>query len=355
MSNDDQARYINYFRDALMRDGAQQFWDGHAAWFDRNRSRIAQEAEALKIEKKGSTDAFADAIMLQPNEQIEKNVFSESIFQPLLAEALAICHDAKTKPLLPVRLENSPAIEISPAALPSSAEHVIFIGLSTSSFCNYWSKIFSTAIANTVDLNERSPEAILKKLKEGSTLTDAIRLAVRHAITDSLLGFGKIEQAPELLGLRVSMLNAMEIFILAHEIGHLVNHEAHPATGGIPPGGTSMDLELSCDVFGLSICSSYGFKHQNPLAMNLSGALLFLYALHICECAKQTLTKTPTPPSQTHPSTEDRFAFALQYLREVSGDGPAVSEALSMMDIALAIGAFVQIATIEIAEQLPDG
>lgn len=355
MSTDDEARYINYFRGALMCDGAHEFWGGYAEWFEKNRSRLAQEAQNLNIQNRESVEQLVDSIMLQPEEQIKKNVFSESIFQPLLTEALEICHDARTKPLLPVRLENSPAIDISPAALPSSVEHVIFIGQSTSSFCNYWSKIFSTAIAHTADLTERSPEAIFNRIKEQNILSDAVRLAVRHAVTGSSLGFGQVEQASELFGLRVLILNAMEIFILGHEIGHLVNHESHPETGGIPPGGTAIDLELSCDVFGLSVCSSYGFKNANPLAINLSGPLLFLYALHICEQTRKTLTKTSTPPSQTHPSTADRFALALQYIREVSDEGPAVSEALSIMEVALAIGAFVQMATVEIAEEISDG
>ena len=346
MDHLEQQRYIEYFQRQLVREGSDGFWQGQKVWFDQNRSAIAEQYLQTSKSRDGKAAALADSVLAHQDQGEYDNFFARQIFEPLVRKALDLCHEGGFPLRNPVRFVNSPGLEPSPAALPSSAEHVLFMGQGTFAFCNYWSKIFSSAMAEIGKLppeEHKSPEAMLSKLKQGSVLVDATRLAVRYAYFDSLLGFGRVEQPQELMGFRVLLVNAMEIFVVGHEIGHLLGYEAHPETQGIPPGADAKSHELDCDAVGLAISTAYGVREENAFAFQLIGPLLLFYALRTCDQVKAILLDETPTPSESHPSHEERFRFALDFL-DAAGAQDNIKESVQVaLDVAMCVGSQVQL------------
>jgi len=346
MDNFESQRYIEYFQRQLAREGADSFWQRQKAWFDNNRAAIANQYLQISKNRDGQAAVLAGSILAHQDQGEHDNFFARQIFEPLVRRALDICHEGGFRLRNPVRLVNSPGLEASPAALPSSAEHVLFMGQGTFAFCNYWSKIFSSAMAEISKLpseEHKSPEAMLSKLKQGNVLVDATRIAVRYAYCDSLLGFGRLEQAEELVGFRMLLVNAMEIFVVGHEIGHLLGYESHPETQGIPPGSDARNHELECDAVGLAISTAYGVREENAFAFQLIGPLLLFYALRTCDQVKAILFDEPPTPSESHPSHEERFRFALEFLGAAGAQDNIKESVQFALDVAMCVGSQVQL------------
>jgi hypothetical protein len=130
---------------------------------------------------------------------------------------------------------------------------------------------------------------------------------LRYALTDSLVGFGRIEQPKEQHGFRILLVNAMEIFVVGHEIGHFTSHEKSPESSGALSPSESRALEFQCDAVGLAVSTAYGQEENNAFAFQLIGAILFFYALRICEQATAIILNAEAPRSQSHPSAEERM------------------------------------------------
>jgi hypothetical protein len=338
-------RYIEYFQRQLALEGADNFWQGQNEWFEKNRSAIAERCLSFSREAGDRLQVLAESVLAHENQDEYENFFAKQIFEPLVQDALEICEQNGIAPRNPIRFVNSPGLDPSPVALPSTAEHLLFAGQGTFAFCNYWSKVFSSAIAEVAELptEERSsPEAAIEKLRQGRVLQDATELAIRYAECDSLLGFGRIEQPSELLAFRVMLLNAMEIFAIGHEIGHFLAHESHPETSGIRPGQDFKAHEIECDVIGLAISTAYGVREGNPFAFQLIGPLLLFYALRTCEEVKLILFDEEPSPSDTHPSHEERFKHTLDFLYEAGASEHIKASVHFVLDVAMYVGSQVQ-------------
>ncbi|NMF90994.1 hypothetical protein [Aromatoleum petrolei] len=347
-------RYIEYFQRQLVREGSEDFWHKQKEWFDENRSSIARKFLEISKQPEDTPNRWAEAIMGHTDHGDYDNVFAKQIFEPLVKKVLEICEAHDLAPRFAVRFVNSPGAEPSPAALPSSFEHVLFAGQGTFAFCNYWAKIFSSAMAEVAELPDEereSPAAVIAKLRKGQVLVDATRLAVHYARFESLLGFGRIEQPNELLGFRTLLLNAMEVFIVGHEFGHFISHEAHPDTCGIPDGADSKHHELDCDAVGLAVCTEYGVRESNAFAFQLIGPLLLFYALRTCEQTKAILF-TETQESNSHPSNEERFRFALEFLISAGASDQVMESVHFALDVAMCVGSQVQLTAHELKESL---
>jgi hypothetical protein len=346
MDHLEHQRYISYFQSQLVREGSEAFWREQQDWFDRNRAVIAEIFLQISNTREGTAAVIAERIIAHQDQGEYDNFFARLIFEPLVSKALDLCQECGFPLRYRVSVVNSPAPEASPATLPSSAEHVLFMGQGTLAFCNYWSKIFSSAMAEIGELppeEHKSPEAIICKLKQGRVLVDASRLSLHYAYFDSLLGFGQVEQPKELEGFRVLLVNAMEIFIVGHEIGHLLGHEMHPETLGIPPGKDSKAHELECDFAGLTISTAYGVRENNAFAFQLIGALLFFYALRTCDQVKAILFDESPIESNSHPSHEERFRHALDFLDATGAKGDIKESVQFALDVAMCVGNQVQL------------
>lgn len=344
--SDESQRYLEYLQRTLVREGSEDFLRGQKQWFEKNRESIAREYERVTDPTKQKGSALAASVMTYADEGEYDDFFSRQIFEPLLAKVLAIASGMGVAPKLPVRFANSPGVDPSAAALPSTAEHVLFAGLGTTAFCNYWAKVFSTAIAEVSTLSKKKRQStpeLIKKLRAGPVIMDAARLVGRYALSESLVGFGKLEQRAEVHSVRVLLLNAMEVFVVAHEVAHFVAHEEFPDTAGIRPGSSCKQHEIECDAFALAVCTEYGVREKNAFAFQLIGPLLFFYALRMCEGAIAVLSGQEREPSESHPTNEERFRFALDFLKSAGASAHILKSVTFALDVAMIIGTHVHL------------
>ena len=346
-SDNEIQRYINHLQSSLVRDGSEEFLLGKKQWFEKNRESIAQNF--MRMNPSNHTDKLAASLLDHTDQGEYDDFFSRQIFEPLLTKVMAIASQHGLAPKLPVHFANSPNIEPSPAALPSNSEHILFAGQGTFSFCNYWAKVFSTAIFEVTSLsknkkNKKNKKSeIIDKLQSSHVIKDAALLATCHAFTGSLVDFGKLEQPAMLNKLRVELLTAMEVFIIAHEISHFIAHEEFPDTGGIEPGSNNKEHEIECDEIALAICTTFGVQENNPFSFQLIGPLLFFYALKICENTRVTITGHKQTPSESHPTHNDRIHFTFNYLKKVGASSKILDSASCCLSIAEIIEIQVQL------------
>ncbi|ENV09363.1 hypothetical protein F966_02020 [Acinetobacter higginsii] len=343
-SDDETFRYINYLQSTLVREGSEEFLISYKQWFEKNRESFAQDF--IRMTSSNSTNKHSAAVLEYKAQGEYDDFFSRQIFEPLLTKVMAIASQHGLAPKLPVHFSNSPNIEPSPAALPSNSEHILFAGQGTFSFCNYWAKVFSTAIFEVASLSknkQKNESNVIDQLQNSHVINDAALLASCHAITGSLVGFGKLEQPVNLNKLRVELLTAMEVFIIAHEIAHFIAHEEFPDTGGIRPESNSKEHEIECDEFALNICTAFGVQENNPFSFQLIGPLLFFYALQICENTRVTLTGHKQIPSDSHPTHNDRVQFTFNFLKEVGASSNILDSASYSLRIAKIIETQVQL------------
>ncbi|MGG1949714.1 hypothetical protein [Ralstonia solanacearum] len=337
----------------LVREGTEEFLRGQRQWLQKKKMEHAARIRALSEEPSEHLEAIAQSLLNHQDEGEYDSVWSRNIFQPLLNKTLAICSECKLVLKHPVRFANSPSIDVSPAALPSQHEHIVFAGQGTFAFCNYWAKIFSAAIyevGNQFD-TDWSPEKILACLKGSRIIRDAALLALRYARTGSLVGFGKLEQPEHLLLGRTLLVNAMELFAIAHEVGHFFCYEEHPETDGLASGQSPKDLELECDALALAVCTGYGQSEDNAFAFQLTGPLLFFCALRICDqAAAQLVGEHGIETSNSHPTHLERIQFIQEFLKKVGAAPHVIDGAQFVLEVAAIIESQVQLLWSELAE-----
>ena len=109
--------------------------------------------------------------------------------------------------------------------------------------------------------------------------------------------------------IRVMLLRAIEIFVLAHEYGHHVLE--HGITDTSEETGDAFTEEHQADIFGRSTCIVIGAREQPPnfYAMSGAGAVIILGALDLVRRAKAVLVSgsDKTEPRKRHPPIADRI------------------------------------------------
>ena len=358
MSTDiEQDRYVQYMQRSLVAEGTEEFLRKQRQWLQDKKFEHANQIRAISKEPSEKLEAWARSLLDHQDEGEHDCIWARNIFEPLLEQTLAICREADKVLKNPVRFANSPAIDVSPSSLPSQHQHILFAGQGTFAFCNYWAKVFSTAIhaVATKCGTTCTSEEIAACLKGSKVIGDAARLAFRYASTGTLVGFGKLEQEKELTIGRTLLVNSMEIFAVAHEVGHFFNHEEHPGTNGLAPGDSLKDLELDCDALALTVCSAYGQREDNIFASHLIGPLLFFYALRICDKAAERLFgEHRNHDSDSHPTHAERIHAILAFLDYVVADPVAVGGAQFAMEIAMVIGSQLQLLWDEVSDESVD-
>lgn len=340
----ERIRYIEYFQQQLVREGTEEFLEGQKRWFHANREALAAKYEALGQVPDGQIYGLENLIRTHQDATEFDSFFSQQIFSPLLSKALAVSAQLGFPLQFPVTFANSPAVEPSAAGVPSTESHMLFIGQGTSSFCNYWSKVFSAVAFRSGQLapHERTPTNISEALREDPILVQATKLALRYAMSDSLVGFGELIQDENHLNFRIQLVTSMEVFVVGHELAHFTFHERHPESIGLPPGMACRDLEMHCDAMGLAICSAYGVKEVNQLALRFIGPLWFFYALHLCEETQTILLNQPPRVSATHPTIKERIRFIFDFANLANMD-PSVRQSMEeALELAIIVGVHVK-------------
>jgi hypothetical protein len=115
---------------------------------------------------------------------------------------------------------------------------------------------------------------------------------------------------------RVQLLHAMETFAVAHEYSHFVAEERFPASGSALGLDQSRELESFCDALGLVICRDCANREDNFLSFAGIGALVFLWAVQLCQTLRALLLDSVLQISNsvrrndqesTHPALADRI------------------------------------------------
>jgi hypothetical protein len=221
---------------------------------------------------------------------------------------------------------------------------MLFIGQGTFSFCNYWAKVFTSIIhsAGTVLAQEADHEAVIEAIRRDPATVQALRLVLRYARAESLVGFGKYAHEKNLVHFRMLLVQAMEMFIVGHELGHFFLEEQYPELNGVPPDLTPHSVELLCDIIGFSVCTADGHESENELSRHLIGPLLLLYALKLSEDVQNTLLNTRQEASDTHPGLAERIQNLFKYARAIDPTGALYSSMEETLDYAAILGAQVK-------------
>lgn len=271
-------RYLEHLQTNMATGQAQHTRDPAAFldWLRENRTRFiafsaaARDAE-LMDELERQLSAYTPATRFD-------SPSSALIFEPILSQVLKAAKMKARKPNRKIIFANSTDVSPSPLSVPSEGDHLIFFGAGTFAFCNYWAKLVTwlvlihQSISGVIPMSSDSVQQVWERAPE-------FKKAVAHFIAycraeGTAVGYGTM-QAPQPLGeFRMELLDAMEYFAVAHEVGHCYELEQ----GRV---GTK-DEELRCDLYALDICREAGRENQNWSTHCGAGALLLLAAANIC-------------------------------------------------------------------------
>lgn len=327
-----------------MREGTEDFLSEQRRWFQLNRHRLAAECAAITKKTKDINPALENPFLVHQDQTAYDSVFAHAIFTPLLSKALAASARLGYPIRRPIVLANAPSVEPTPAGVPSTDCHMLFIGQGTSSFCNYWAKIFSAAIykAGTVPAQDRCETSIIAAIRSDPVMLQALKLVLKYARSESLMGFGELKQEPHLAPFRLLLVAAMETFIIGHELGHFFLHEQYPELNGVPPNHTLLDVELLCDAIGFAICSAVGDTEENEVSRHLIGPLLLLYALKLSEDAKGILLDLKPQASDTHPGLTERIQGLFKFANTADPSSSLVTTMEEALNYALIVGVHIK-------------
>lgn len=339
----ERLRYVESFQKQLVTQGSEGFLAGQKLWFERNRERLAREFSAINAARPEPASAIPNPFLTHRDKTEYDSVFAHQIFTPMLERALKAAAELGYVLHRPATVANSPGVEPTAAALPSTDSHTLFIGHGTSSFCNYWAKVFAAVIYGVGSLSpsERTPESVVESIRSNPIMVPAAKLVLRYASSESLLGFGELKQANHLSAFRLELVEAMETFIVGHEVGHFILHEQFPQDNGMPPGKSAREMELECDLIGLRICSKVGQLEGNFSARHLVGPLLLFCMLQLCEDAKDMLCGQSGVVSESHPSVTERIRHLMCFAR-TDPDGMLQGPLEEALDYALILALHIK-------------
>jgi hypothetical protein len=191
---------------------------------------------------------------------------------------------------------------------------VITIGSQVFRFCN----VVGKALATTIMLDPQmwdSPDALDAKRALLRGHPAVVRywtdILISFALTGSSLGVPVISVRKEVAELKDSIVDAMEIFAVAHEYSHHLQRHGRLLEASVSdgPDRRARGEEFEADSIAIMIGQLVtGFKPAENLVM-ISGAgmVVMLSALDLLAKAKQIFGKRDHLDDGSHPSAADRF------------------------------------------------
>lgn len=319
--NDDD-RYIEYLQQQLLSDGYDMVF--------KNQDSAAYLARLRSISKSKSID-YSEMLNNLEREIQEfaprttyDDFFTKKFFNSKLDQVKKAAQVIGVPVEREIVLENSTSATPSPDARPSDGWHLLFAGHGTMSFCNYWAKAI-TAIVKEYPLYSgleriESEQPIIECFRRSpDLLLECSRLALHYGCYSSLLGYGELIESEGYAAYRSQLLDAMETFIISHEVSHFIAEErfGNRYKGIISPE-LSHELEYFCDEMGLQLCRECSSR-DNWLSFCGVGALTFFSMYHLCEETYNLITEkletiqvnaNPTRNSisqNSHPPLVDRI------------------------------------------------
>jgi hypothetical protein len=310
---DDFYRYIESLQSQLHTPGWEDFHDISRMknWITEKSIKLDQDLGS-QYENIGSPSAHMEKLVADftPNTKFSSPL-TQATFGPVLAGVTEAAKRIGITLAHPVHLFTSTNVGASPAAMPTDGSHYLFIGLGTSSFCNYWAKAFTAVVRALPNEDPRRRIAEPNELEEvfkknPSALLLPARLAFAYATYGSVIGFGQVVQPESYHNYRLQVLDAMEAFIIAHEFSHFVVAERTLGQSFQSPE-TSRKLEFLCDHLALQISREYSNMADNSLAFAGIGAILFFRAMEMSEFAKERMAQlyNPAPTLKTNELIEE--------------------------------------------------
>lgn len=322
------ARFVEYLQRSLLKDGTEAIFNNEL--HQENATKGLPYLRQLAADDEVIDQYVRRVLDFQPETAYE-TVHSHHIFRPILDEALTTAREAGFTLKKPVTISDSTLLEVSPLSRPSQDVHIILAGRGTYAFCNYWAKALTLFIHGAEPVIGRgvwTPADIAEAFRQQPVLLLApLRLAVYQALTGSLIGFGRLASPNEQLAFRMELVNAMETFVIAHELAHCIADEADEKYRGCLQPDDAFALELLCDKIGLLIARNVGTRKDNWSSFSGVGALLFFRFTQIGEIIRGMLqvNEQPYNQSETHPDTTTRIGYVRE--RIVSGTAPENTEA----------------------------
>jgi hypothetical protein len=322
--DDEIVRYIEYLQRQLLTAGAEACFD-HDTLLQRlsptDQGIVAYPtiySEDVRNEYEAGARSFV------PRTKFD-SYHSQAIFREIQKEVETILADMQLALTRPVHLVTSTDLSPSPVARPSDHEHLLFVGPGTLLFCNYWSKVYSSALAEVARfVTDQSRTLIDPTLAAAGfkaypwPILAASRLVLFYAFAGTLVGFGPLEQSEQHWAFRMEILKAMEVFIIGHEYAHFIWEErfAHSSTDVAP------EEERSADLLAFSICRWFGVKVNSWFAFSGAAPILFFRAIKASEDTRDRVTQGDelknVPTRGSHPSANDRLAAIHQIISEAT-------------------------------------
>lgn len=294
-------RYIEYLQRGLLSPGSGPAHDTAAfqRWVVNNRARLESIAQLS-----GGTAETVDELERELAQYAPRSVFDSftatAIFGPILERVLDAAREAKLVPSRPTLFANSTDVSASAAARPSSGEHLLFAGVGTYAFCNYWAKV-TTRIAAAFHAKFGGEPMTAARLGEvlaaqPRLAVEAVKLALHCKFTGSAVGYGEMPGSAATTTFRLELLRAMETFVIGHEVGHCYLEERREGQEPAP-----VTEEFACDLYALAISRTVGNRDDSWIAFNGAGAYVFLRVAAICAPlmgGARSATESTHPPSK---------------------------------------------------------
>ncbi len=321
---DDSTRYTAMLQESLLADGWENIFNHET--FVRSSKLRRDRLEVLSAQNFGEASSDFVSEYLKFIEEFEPKTCyelpsTEGIFAALFNEVREAAQETGLAPIRSVELVTSTSINLTPFARPTSGVHQLFIGLGTALFCSYWAKVYSfmvIAISKTDSTLKKlnTPEELRRVISNyPNGLILACRLCLYYSMTGTLLGFGEVVQGKEYFAFRMTLLEAMEVFVLSHECAHFVAEERQLTFVDENGCESQIGLEYFCDLSGMQTSRQWATKHQNWLAFTGAGALVFLHSFALCRKSAEKLAELGLPvdttllrrEEDTHPELFDRI------------------------------------------------
>lgn len=317
-------RYMEYLQRQLLTAGAEACFDHDTLLQSLSPSDRRMDAYLTIYSDEVRNEYEEGARTFVPRTKFD-TYHSQAVFGEIQKQVETVLDDMHLALTRPVHLVTSTDLSPSPVSRPSAHEHLLFVGPGTLAFCNYWAKVYSSALIEVARFATSQPRtAIDPTLAEGGfkeyawPIVAASRLVLYYAFAGTLVGFGPLEQPEQHFAFRMELLKAMEVFIIGHEYAHLLWEErfGHSSTDVSP------EEERSADLLAFSICRWFGVKVNSWFAFSGAAPILFFRAIKASEDTKDTLTQagelTAVPTRGSHPAAKDRLTAIHKIISEAT-------------------------------------
>lgn len=266
--------------------------------------------------------------LLQPNGELD-DVFGQAIIERVAArceEAISRCGYPlpATRPF--VATLPAPKLQALCGVIPFLDVDLILAHRYTFSFCGILTKILSFGYPNvgepdasvTFNLNPEAVQQNFAKLPTAAYAFMTLLMSFTRAGRPEIRYFPpQAESVPFYHGL----LSAIELFIVAHEYGHIILRELKGNLGEFP----SYEEEHLADFLALRISLAEANESGNLFALSGAGAAVLFMSMEVIAhltCVYERRYHSPETQSLTHPAPRARYDALCGYRRRLTRDLP---------------------------------